>query len=569
MLIVAALTALGVWKAAPGTELDRLAFSAVAAGSANGPLFISGAGSRKEPWALRTFSATPRTDKREAPVIVSIGDDPERFFQSSPPAPIDLAVMFSNFHRLGARKVASAAVLAWEKPDPIGLAALEKSLEKFESLVLAAPLTSGVLPTPMPTAFRRTSMPISAIHGDATQLPLVNGLSISEAILGGDRTIAGFSFLAKELDDGEIPLMARWDERVVFAFPLLTMLQRLDLPLAGMEVRLGEYLKLGPAGPLVPIDNFGRLAMEPKVVSPYSVIPADALIDGGDDLFPEQAPDPVILRDDKSAVDTRTRAFSQGLAGVIAGIASNGGLSDAHEFRRLPENGEAGVLAAVVVALALLGGMSRFVRNIGALALFGIGLAAQWIAFSAGSIWLPGVAVLAAVAVAGALGLLFRDKRPAEKAVPVSTPQSVIPSVPDPPQPRTVEPQQVSGPEPEIVVVPDLKATVAPEPEIVISPEPGASIAVSPENAPQPEPVSESTPAEEPEGKPWWAMYSDDSSPPTSATPEVTQREIAPPISPETTAPAAEKEISTPAPQTGRSQNGSRSSGPQKGRKRR
>lgn len=430
VLIVAALTALGLWKAAPGTELDRLAFSAVAAGSANGPLFISGAGSRTEPWALRTFSPTPRIDKREAPVMVSIGDDTERFFQSSPPAPIDLAVMFSNFHRLGARKVASAAVLAWEKPDPIGLAALEKSLKKFDSLVLAAPLSRGVVPTPMPAAFRRTSVPISSIHGDATQLPLVNRLPIPEIILGGDETIAGFSFLESELDDGETPLMARWDDRVVFAFPLVTMLQRLDLPLAGVEVRLGEYLKLGPTGPLVPVDKFGRLAMRAKVVSPYAVIPADKLIDGGDDLFPEHAPDPVILCDDQSAADTRTRAFSQGLAGVIAGIASNSGLSDSHEYHRLSENGEAGVLAAVVMALALLGGMSRFVRNIGVLALFGVGIAAQWIAFSAGSIWLPGVAFLATIAVAGAVGLLLRDRKRAENVGLSSTPQSVLRSEP-------------------------------------------------------------------------------------------------------------------------------------------
>lgn len=487
MLVVASLTALGVWKYAPGTELDRLAFSAVAGGSANGPLFISGKGGRTDPWALRTFTTTPRTGKREAPVIVSIGDDPDRFFQSSPPAPIDLAVIFSNFHRLGARKAASAAALAWEKPDPIGLAALEKALDRFDSLVLTAPLSRGVVPTPMPPAFRRTSVAISSIHGDATQLPLVNRLPIPEIILGGDETIAGFSFLESELDNGDIPLMARWDERVVFAFPLITMLQRLDLPLAGVEVRLGEYMKLGPAGPLVPIDHFGRLAMEPKEISPYAEIPADALIDGGDDLFPKQAPDPVILRDDQSATDTRTRAFSQGLAGVIAGIASNGGLSEAHEFRRLPENGEAGILAVLVAAMALLAGMSRFVRNIGTLVMLGVGLAAQWIAFSAGSIWLPGVAMAATVAVAGAFGFLLRDR------VSVGKEQAA-------PSPAPAGPQSVHARE----SVPETPATAPVLPAVA---EPPSTLAA---------------PAPESESNPWWTVHDDDTSPAVSDHSEMT-----------------------------------------------
>ncbi len=447
-------------------------------------------------------------------MIVSVDDDPERFFQSSPPAPIDMAVMFSNLRRLGVKKVASAAALAWEKPDPIGLAALEKSLEKFDSLVLTAPLSRGVVPTPMPAAFRRTSLPLSSIHGDATQLPLVNRLPIPEIILGGDETIAGFSFLESELDNGDIPLMARWDERVVFAFPLVTLLQRLDLPLAGVEIRLGEYMKLGPAGPLVPVDKFGRLAMKPKTVSPFLVISADALIDGRDDLFPKQAPDPVILRDDMSAADTRTRAFSQELAGVIAGIASNGGLSDAHEFHRLSENGEAGIVAVVVVALALLGGMSMFVRNIGALVLVGVAVAAQWIAFGAGSLWLPGVAVLATVLVTTALGLLLKDKAPPVKTLEPAVLDLRPPTATAP----TPEPQQVQAAATRSVPTTELEIIAPPKVETVISPEPVVRIATPPLISPRLEPVPGPPPSEQAESEPWWAMYADGSTPPPAST---------------------------------------------------
>ena len=298
VFIVSAVTALGTWKWIPGTELDRAWFTTVASSAANGPLFVSGEGSRTDPWKLRTFSADKKSDKSQAPVIVSLGDDVEGFFQSTPPAPIDLAVILTNFQRLGAKKAATAAMFAWEKPDPIGLAALEKSLAGFESLVMAAPLSRGVVPTVMPPSFRRCSLPVTQIHGDASVLPVVNRLPIPGIILGGESTITGFSSLEAETPSDFAPLIARWEDRVVFSFALLTVLQRLDLPLDGVEVWLGKYMKLGQAGPLVPIDAFGRLAVNLKKVAPYAEIPAEALIDGGDEIFPKEAPNPVILRDD-------------------------------------------------------------------------------------------------------------------------------------------------------------------------------------------------------------------------------------------------------------------------------
>lgn len=502
--IVAAGVALGVWKSVPGTEADRLAFVAVASGSANGPLFLSGDGSRAQPWALRTFSSTPRTDKRQAPVIVSIGDDPDRVFQSSPPSPIDLAVVFSNFHRLGARKAASAAVLAWEKPDPIGLAALEKSLDQFDSLVLCAPLSRGVVTTPMPPSFRRTSLPMTAIHGDASVLPLVNRLPVPGILLTGDETIAGFSVLESEPESEKIPLMARWEDRVVFAFPLVTLLQRMDLPLEGVEVRLGEYLKLGPAGPLVPVDRFGRLTDTPKLVSPYETIPAEELIDGGDELFPKQAPDPVIVRDDQSAADPGTRAFSEQLSSVIAGIASNGGLSDPREFVRLPENGEAAMLAAVVVALALFGGASRFVRHMSTLAMLGIALGAQWLAFSVGSIWLPGIAILAAGIAAGLLGFIGRRK-PAmagPAADPNAPPPHAIPRPPLAPAPILVH-EEANAAEPETRRVPESQPIAVPKAAPIPS-----TVPTPPPRDEAPPAVPESTPEKAPDtDAPWWTKY--------------------------------------------------------------
>ncbi len=446
VFVASAVTALVAWKWIPGTELDRAWFATVASSGANGPLFISGEGSRTDAWKLRTFSANRKPHKQQAPVIVSLADDLEGFFQSTPPAPIDLAVILTNFQRLGAKKAATAAMFAWEKPDPIGLAAFEKSLAGFESLVMAAPLSRGVVPTVIPPSFRRCSLPVTKIHGDASVLPVVNRLPIPGIILGGETTITGFSSLEAEAPSDLAPLVARWEDRVVFSFSLLTVLQRLDLPLDDVEVRLGEYMKLGPAGPLVPIDAFGRLAMPLKNVPAYAEISAEALIDGGDDLFPKEAPEPVILRDDQSSAEFATRAFSKSLAAVIAAIASNGGLSEAKEFPRLAEGGELAIFSALVLALAFLGIAADFVKYLGMLVLAVLAVAAQWIAAGSGSLWLPGLPIVAAILAAAGSGLLIRGltrKRPSEILAPVEMlPVREVPIPQDPePLPKVRKPR--------------------------------------------------------------------------------------------------------------------------------
>ena len=247
--LCAALAALAGWHFLPGTAIDRALFHLVARSQANPPFFISGNGSFTQPWQLRTIATVPRVDSGSAPLIVSLGDDAGAFFQSSPPSPIDMAVILNNFQRLGANQASIAAVLAWDAPDPIGLAALDKVLGRFDSLVMAAPLTRGAVAEPMPEAFRNASLPLSHAKGDITALPVVNRIPLTGVILGRENTRAGFQSIDYEAASRFPPLMARWDDRIVFAFPLLVALQRFDLPLEGMEIRPGEYPQTRTAGP--------------------------------------------------------------------------------------------------------------------------------------------------------------------------------------------------------------------------------------------------------------------------------------------------------------------------------
>lgn len=422
------MAAVVCWLVLPGSALDRTVFSLVSRGFANPPFFISGNGGHASPWSLRTFTSYGKPDKRQAPVIVSLGDDLEGFFQSNPPSPIDLAVILTNFQRLGATKAATAGILAWDDPDPIGLAALDKALGGFDSLVMAAPLSRGAVPEPMPPVFRKASVSLKSVHGDASALPIVNRIPLAGIILGGDHTLAGFQSLDSESDSGPAPLLARWEDRVVFSFALLTVLQRLDAVVDGMEIRMGEYLKLSPNGPTVPIDRFGRLTLPPKPVSPYAEISAEELIDGGDELFPKKAPEPVILRDDRSAAEPATRAFSKNLPAVIAAIASDTGLAPARDFPRLAAHFELAGLALVVGLLTAFSGFPVFSRNIGFLTIVTACLAAQLITAGFSALWLPGLPALAAVV--GAFGVcLFTKVAPAVLKPPVVHPP-VVKSVP-------------------------------------------------------------------------------------------------------------------------------------------
>ena len=445
VLLGAAVAACVAWFWLPGSGIDRLAFSVVTRGFANPPLFISGKGSADSPWNLRTFATGNRADTRQAPVIVSLGDDREGFFQSSPPSPIDLAVVLNDFHRLGTKNAATAVVLAWDAPDPNGLAALDKVLGRFDTLVMAAPLSRGAVSEPMPAAFRRASVAVDSVRGDVTALPVVNRIPLPGVILGGNNAAAGFQTLDSEPDGKFAPLLARWEDRVVFAFPLLCVLQRLELPVTGLEIRPGESIKFGPHGPIVPIDRFGRLAVPLQNIAPLAEISAEEVVHSaetatpvGECLFPRDAPGPVVLRDDRSAAEPATRAFSKSLPTVIAALASDRTLAPARDFPRLQPRRELGLLLLVALALTAFCTLPVFSRNTVFLTIAAIFLATQCVAAGAAGLWLPGLPALVALAcgwvLSGMIAVTPADPLPAREPRRKSKPEEVpatVTEVPD------------------------------------------------------------------------------------------------------------------------------------------
>lgn len=401
--VLVASAAAGGWlwwfaPAQPGfREFDRAVFSGVVQACANPPLIVSGEGIYSDPWTLRTLTtvASKRPNTSSAPVVVAIGDDPEGVFQSSPPSPVDFAVILKNLGRLEAKRVALGTVMAWGESDPIARAALERQLGGFESAVTCTPLTRGATPEPMPGAFLRASLPVKQVKGETALLPVVNRLPVPGTILGEGNVIAGFSELESEPAKG-LPLLARWGDRVVFAFPVMAALAERGGSVENMTVRLGESLQLGPGGPIVPIDSFGRLAVSPVKAAPAPTIAAESLIDATE--LP--ASPLIVLRDDRTAADAATKRFSAGLVSSLIAIDSEAGLSPKRKFDRMQWQGEAMFLTGIVLLQVMLAGGGSFRRHLTLLLLAGLVVATQYIGACWAHGWLPGVAALGSV-VAG------------------------------------------------------------------------------------------------------------------------------------------------------------------------
>ena len=431
---LAAIAGFGCWWLVAASGLEHAAFCTVLGSFARPPFFLTGRGTHDAPWELRTLSLQARQDARKAPVVVTIGDDTGGVFQSSPPSPVDLAVILKNLQRLGAKQAAVAAVMAWEKPDAGALKGLDIVLNNFQWVIQAAPLSRGTLHQAMPPAFRRAALSPAAIHGNLSRLPIINRVAVANVIFGqGEGTLAGFSSI-DDGDDGDntLPLLARWEDEnaVVPSFALLAVLARYDLPVAGIDVQLGEFLRLGPSGPVVPIDQAGRMILPLMPLASRADIAAEDLIVGTQEIFPA-VPGLIVLRDDQSNAPHATRKFSLTLASAIASISSDAGLGPPRAYRRLPAPAEVAMLLAAVLLLARGMAWPQFQRHLACSVLVAVCFAAQWLGVALAQVWLPGIPLLAATC-AGTLALFLLNRTsvtgPAAALASLAEPRLMVPS---------------------------------------------------------------------------------------------------------------------------------------------
>jgi hypothetical protein len=290
-----------------------------------------GSGDHDDPRRVRGAPSRVPASDIPAPRFLAITDDPEGWFESHPPGPIDLAFVLEKLHTLGHRQISAAALLAWENPDPIAAGAMEHELGRFRPAIIGAPLVRGLSDEPMPAAFERLSVPLDRIAGDTGVLPIVNRVAVPGVRFGGDSTLAAFTRLESEAAPPfsgttsavPVPLLARWGDRVVVALPLAHQMARFDVSIDQLTITPGVDIRVGESGPIIPIDPQGQVQVRPGTAENAAVIPAEELTRRSREKVPEALHPttmPLVLRDDRSDAPAATREYSAHLAEIMVAL---------------------------------------------------------------------------------------------------------------------------------------------------------------------------------------------------------------------------------------------------------
>ncbi|WP_367871151.1 hypothetical protein [Luteolibacter sp. Populi] len=488
------------------------------------PSEFTGDGSQELPW--RRWKAKP-PPPAEPVRLLSIDADPEGYFSSSPPAPVDCAQIFKRLFDAGHRHLACGYLMAWDEPDPLAIVAVHKQLDRFDSAVLGLPLSRGAAAEPVPAPFLRLSLEASNVEGDTTALPAVNKVAAPHAELGGERTLAGFTLLENESKpaDGRQPLLARWGERIVFSLPLAGEIAALGLKPSDVQVALGREIRLGPDGPVVAIDSFGR----GELVAQANVLdtPAWKLISDRHPVPP--AASSLLIRDAMPDLPEADRAWSESLPGLAQAIRSSPRFERAVLLPRPPALVEMGLVLLIAFFAAWASWMRSFFWRVLVVALVA-GFAGELVYLLASrlNLWLPPLAISGMSVASLVLALIpssFEKRQPAANPRPWESPDYQPPTrVPEPevvpvpvPAPVRAPLVRVRPPEPEVIQV----STPAPAPllppltrvqfvnGVVVLPESARAIwaPAEPESAPptveevvtvESEPWNEAQPMEEP-----------------------------------------------------------------------
>ena len=317
-------------------------------------------------------STEPHIERRrtpawvEPPRVLHLDENAEGYFEDNPPPPADWAVLLARLHDRGLRHFAVAMPLEWENPDVLAIAALRQVMDRFSGAVLGLPVKDSSAGDALPLPFQRASVAVDAVLGDATELPVVNSLRGAGSELGGAKTLAGFTRIETENEDaGRAHLLARWNDRVIFALPLALEISRRGLDPREIRIRLGDEIRLGELGPRLPIDSRGRLELATDAPPPESA-PASAVIS---ETLPRgfvRSDAPLYLTDQRLLADETSRGWNQRLPLLDAPIRHAPEVTGRQILRRPPFVAE----LAAVAALAVLCGWGWAARRARWIALF-------------------------------------------------------------------------------------------------------------------------------------------------------------------------------------------------------
>jgi hypothetical protein len=348
-LLLAAFAAFAVWWLVPGSAIDRAWFAFSTFAIPDATVASAGNGTWGNPYRLKVENIKLSDSGGEGPTEILITEDPDLIFQSTPPSPVDFAIILKNLRRMNRDSIAIATPLFWSGPETIANVALERQLGEVPKLVTSAPLSRGPQDSALPPAFRRASIPVSKVRGDTELLPKVNRIPVPSIMLGEKKALAGFTILESE-EAGEHPyLMAMWGDRIVFSFHLLAALEHLGITPDSIDIHLGEAIRIGLEGHRIAIDRFGRLkSMPPPSTRSSFEISAESLINADPDLLSSNSFKPIVIRDGVPSSEPALTNFSDSLGEMIAFLSGSNKTFSVKRFPRLSSEVEILFLAALL-----------------------------------------------------------------------------------------------------------------------------------------------------------------------------------------------------------------------------
>lgn len=221
--------------------------------------------------SVQTLAADPKNCRELQDITIT--DDPSRIFETSPPSPLDYAIILQKLYEQGYRSVILTTRMTWDQ-DPVSTdatptgtdniqlstQALSYKLAQFDRAVIALPITRGATPQDLPAALQRALIPFDQVHGNSQLIPTVNQVSLPTTMDGGINTLAGFSRIESTPEsDTHIPLLAHWENQgLIPSLELLTIMSAHGISPSDVSVQCGKFIRLGTTGPVIPIDEYGQ-----------------------------------------------------------------------------------------------------------------------------------------------------------------------------------------------------------------------------------------------------------------------------------------------------------------------
>ena len=239
---------------------------------------------------VRTLGSHPENSRTFQDIAIT--DDPDHIFESAPPSPLDYAVILQKIYEQGYRSVIVTTRMTWDLDDraadnssdelnssKLSAQALSYKLAQFDRSVIGLPVTRGATAQKLPATLQRSLISFDQVSGNKKLIPKVNQVTLPTTIDGGDHTHAGFHRIeSTPKSDTAIPLLAQWEnEGLIPSLELLAIMSAHDISPSDLSIQCGKFIRLGNAGPVIPIDGYGQTATPTTSTATPDRPPAAAL----------------------------------------------------------------------------------------------------------------------------------------------------------------------------------------------------------------------------------------------------------------------------------------------------